>query len=358
MSENKTEEIIRVPDERLVRPSKMPQISACPYSWFNCLNWEEEKSSDSERGTAMHYAMANGIEKALSDGYNISKEDIETVKRLRAIFVEGQTEEGEQLLQELPVSVVFGNREVTRGTLDYLLLNDDKTEGVLIDWKFGSMRVNDSPTNLQLQAYVEGAFQGVKTLKALKVLIIQPACMSWEEIEDPSAWKVTREESENNFLANIVGIEMAAHAATDKDAIPSADNCRFCNKMNCPAWRRMCEDAITVVLGKEGAELTTKYAFKDANVEEALTYADKALDKIATIEDFIKEKKKVVTNYIIEKGGSANYKIVKAKRTTVKWKELAQKLGATADDVAEYTETSEGAPYLRRTTKRSSEQWN
>ena len=50
----------------------------------------------------------------------------------------------------------------------------------------------------------------VETLEELNVTIIQPAEMSQEEMENPEGFKVTRKESEENFLPNIVAVEEAA----------------------------------------------------------------------------------------------------------------------------------------------------
>lgn len=337
-------------DKNIVRPSKMPQVALCPYSYINCLDWEEEQSEAADRGTKMHYAMANGVEKALSEGYVINEEDQRTVNYLRSIYVEGQTEDGEELLQELPIEVKYNGKKVTEGTLDYLLLNKDKTKGLLVDWKFGSMKVNNGPTNLQLQAYAEGAFQKIETLEELNVTIIQPSVMTQEEIENPDGFKVTRQESEENFLLNIAAVEEAAKSATASDAVPSVENCRFCYKIHCAAWREMCLDAIEFALGKDKAgELRVKWTDSLRNPEEdMIKYTDDVLDLLAECEDGIKEQKRVLTEYAISIGGTERYKVVKGTKETTNWEAIAKQLNAPPELIMRMTTRKETAPFLRR----------
>lgn len=341
-------------DEEVVRPSKMPQIALCAYSFKNCLGWEDDPNERTERGTKMHYAMANGVEKALADGYVINEGDQKIVNYLRSIYVDGQTEDGETLLQEQPIVIKYKGRKITEGTLDYLLLNKDKTKGLLIDWKFGRLKVKNGPTNLQLQAYTEGAFQMVETLEELNVTIIQPAEMSQEEMENPEGFKVTRKESEENFLPNIVAVEEAARVATLDDAVPCIENCRFCRKMNCKAWREMCLDAIHFVLTADKSnELRIKWTDSMRNPKEDMVqYTDEMLDLIAECEDMIKEKKKELTEYAISIGGTEKYRVVKGRKETTDWESLAKRLGATPEDIMQVTKSKETAPFLRRKSKR------
>lgn len=337
-------------EKEVVRPSKMPRVALCAYSFKNCLGWEEDPTEHSERGDKMHYAMVHGVKKALADGYVIKEKDQEIVNKLRSIFVEGQTDDGETLYQELKIEVNNNGRKITEGTLDYLLLNKDKTKGLLIDWKFGSTKVKNGPTNMQLQAYTEGAFQKIETLEELNVTIIQPAVMTDEEIENPEGFKITRKESEENFLPNITAIEEAARSATIEDAVPCIENCKYCNRMNCAAWREMIEDAIGFILtGEKSTELRIKWTDSMRNPKEYMVeYTDNMLDMLSEFEDAIKERKKMVTEYAISIGGTERYKVVKSTRETTDWEGLAKRLGATPEEIMRATTRKESAPYLRR----------
>lgn len=122
----------------------------------------------------------------------------------------------------------------TAGFLDYAILSADKTDGVIIDWKFGMNAVTEASTNLQGIAYMLGLKRMFPTLMRCKVIFMQP------HIDELSEHTFNLSNIDELYLRIRTVVGRAVDASLRPNdfsmANPNIGTCLFCNLVGkCPA---------------------------------------------------------------------------------------------------------------------------
>lgn len=311
-------------------PSKLDRIAACPWSYKNCLDWEQEGSNDANRGTLLHRAIyEDGVYAALTTA------DRELINAIRQEHVNPYI--GMERYNELHVQVFDNDGTlITEGTLDDLTISKDGKKASLKDWKFGSYEVTPAEQNRQIKAYVCGVFQRFPKVETVYSLIVQPVY----GIANYDNQHQFRREQLPELLHEVREIKRKALVATEFDANPTGDNCRYCNKNSCEAFRRkMAENFSVMAIDPDQLSITEQ--------NMTLDFADRLLCAESEIKAAMKAKTDKARDLILAAGGSASFR-VQAGRISKKtdWDAIAEKHGITECEIADHTTEKEGDPYL------------
>lgn len=314
-------------------PSKLERIENCPPSWKLCRDFRQEDGNDAARGTLLHRAFHDDAVLA-----ELSEADRKLIGELRGEYVELFLKRGMKVHYELFVTVRDEDgRELTGGTLDILVLSQDETVAQVIDLKFGGYEVTEAKENLQMIAYVAGVFQKFQKVKTCFSLIAQPVF----GIGNYDRQAKTERGELPAMLDRIRRAEEAAEKADPADLSlyrPTAGNCRYCNKLACPQYRKWMRTNMEIIgveeLPREVAEMTVDYADRVKCAGKAIVEEMKGMIDLAD-------------RVILDNGGSANYRVCAGRNTRkIDWKELCRKHGITDEEIAEFTTESVGNPYL------------
>jgi len=311
-------------------PSKLDRIAGCPWSYQNCHGWESDDGEDANRGTLLHRAIYD------DEVYNgLSSKDREMIDAIRDEHIKPYA--GMERYSELSVQVFDEDgRLLTEGTLDDLTISRDGTKANLKDWKFGSYEVSEAEQNKQAKAYVCGVFRRFPKVQVVYVMIVQPVY----GMANYDAQCEFRRGQMPELLAEIREIERRAKSATEADANPTADNCRYCNKNRCAAFKaKMAENFSVMTIFPDRLSVEEQ--------EMTVDFADRLLCAESEIKAAMKAKTDKARELLLSVGGSANFR-VQAGRVTKKtdWDSIAEKHGITDEEIAECTTEKEGDPYL------------
>ena len=311
-------------------PSKLERLANCPWSWRNCKDWKSEDSKNSMHGTLLHRAV---YDDEVFD--KLSEKDREIVAAIRREHVEPFSEM--EHYHELHVDVRDNAGNVlTEGTLDYLVISPDGKIANLKDWKFGGYEVTKAASNPQLRAYAAGVFQRFRKLEKIFVMVVQPLY----DMDDYDSQAEFSRDDVFLLVDEIAKTVDKAKSATEADASPSAENCRYCNREHCAPFRRKMEANFAVM------EISPE---KLSDQEKIMTvdYADRIITAEKEIKSIMELKTKPARKCILDHGGSENYRVA-AGRVTSKtdWKALCADLGISEDVVSRYTESKQGEPFI------------
>lgn len=312
-------------------PSKLDRIESCPYSWRNCLNWKSEDGKDAQRGANLHSAIYDDAELA-----KCSDSEKSMIEFIRKEHIQPYVEAGLERYVELQVFVTLDECVLTYGYIDDLTISKNGKIANLKDWKFGSYEVEEAKDNKQIWAYVCGVFQKFPNVEKVYATIVQPIYGA----ADYDKQACFERKDLCYLLCRINEIIEKAKIATVDDANATADNCRYCNKLNCPVFKaKMGYNFFLLAVNPE--------SLSEVEQETAIEYADRLLVAEKEIKDILKTKTAAAKKAIIAAGGSENFR-VQAGRVTKKtdWKLLAEKFGITDEDIAEATEESVDEPCL------------
>lgn len=310
-------------------PSRLARFSSCPWSYKNCLNWDGGETDDAKYGNIMHEAIHDDTVLA-----SLPDRDAELIRNLREEHVNRFLKYEHYF--ELPVAVFKENgEELTFGILDFLYLSPDRKLAGLVDWKFGSQEVESAEKNPQIKAYAAGVFQKFPSVESVFAMVVQPVY----GMDDYQKQSPFHRGDLPGILQEIEAVELVAKNATPEDAVPTAANCRYCNKLNCRKYRERMEQ--NLVLMDSGNSI----AMEDQ--EMTAEFADRLLCAKKEIELIMEERSKLASKILISRGGSENFR-VQSGRVSKKtdWAGLCKHLNIPQETVDSFTETTTGEPYL------------
>ena len=316
-------------------PSKLERIENCPPSWKICKGFTGSEGKDASRGTLMHLAFYD--DKALSQ---LSEQDKDIIAAIRAEHLEPFQKPGIEHFHELFVSLKDNDgTELTTGTLDYLMLDKTKTVGSITDLKFGNYEVTPAESNIQIMAYVAGVFQLFPTLERVFALIVQPA-YGIGDFQEQAEFCRSGLSAIVDRIKNIIENAKNADINDLNQYRCSADNCRYCNKIGCPAYRQWMTENMTI-LGVAHNDIPQEVA------EMTVEYADRIKCAYKAVNDEMAYLTGLADNVIIECGGSENFKKCDGKKIRrIDWKGLCNKHNISEDEIARFTVERQGNPYL------------
>lgn len=307
-------------------PSKLERLASCPISYKICQGWENPDGEYAERGSLLHNAIYD------DSAYNqLPAKEQEMINVIRREHIEPYRHL--EHYHELYVEVYDGDVLLTAGTLDDLVIRGELAS--LKDWKFGSYEVTRAADNMQIKPYVVGIFQKFQQVMTVYVLIVQPVYGVFNYDDQAEFHRDQLPE----LIAEIKAVCDRAEAATENDYNCTPDNCRYCNKERCRAYKEKLAQAAED-FGMEGIESSFP-------VEEIITHADEMLCKVKLLENMIEARKKAFQSAILAAGGSANFR-VQAGRVTRKtdWNNLCRDHEISNEIIDGYTVETQGEPYL------------
>ena len=165
-------------------PSKLPYLAACP-------GFASDDTGDkdaAERGTRLHEHMDGIVQAWVKDRSKPLLQHLEDFSRLTALDADERSllvfcirelaqwvsRSGAEIMQEIRVEVHRPDGSlVTAGHLDLLIVFNGRT-ALLIDYKFGWLRVKDAAENEQGLAYALGALEKLPALELVAICFLQP----------------------------------------------------------------------------------------------------------------------------------------------------------------------------------------
>lgn len=257
-------------------PSRLEQFRICPGSYVMQQGLSEIESEWSKEGTLLHNAVATGNMDGLND------EQREVVERCLN-FWDSLVHDDDEVLVEQKFSVYdTDGSELTYGFIDLCIFNQETSELLVVDWKYGYIPVNDVKCNIQLATYALAAMQKFGVSKC-KCFVFQP------RIKKSSHYTFTNPDAIRQNIKSIIA------KARDSKIVLNAQQeaCRYCNaRLACPAFR--------VEFQKLSAS-KGDYDLTDTNTLEKLYDATK------NVKTFISEIERMVKQTIEETGSCGKY---------------------------------------------------
>lgn len=317
-------------------PSKLQRFENCPAAYKVCKNMIEVKGANSTRGTLLHRAIYDDSVRG-----EVSDADWEVVMQIREkhaqynkfevyyeTFLEVRDEDG---------------KVISYGIADYIVIDRERAVALLKDFKFGGNPVPQPVDNPQLQTYVVGIFQKFPDIQTVYTTIEQPLLP-----EDFYEEALYRRNSIGSILARIKKIITKSESADLEDPLSynvnidadSDANCRYCNKLNCPAYLEKIKKCFSLLS-------ISPDAIPMSEVKETVEYADHIKTAWKTISDNVEETLKNADRIILDAGGSEHYKVCDGKKMTkTDWKAVCEDYQITEDDLEQYRTYSLSKPSL------------
>ena len=206
-------------------PSKLEALSKCP-----CFQSSPHESSDAaDEGTLIHKALETQDPAILeTDSQQKAYEYCtNTLNRMLTTLQERRPRRKIIIHRELRLSV----DSLTRGTADVVALCPRTKTLLVLDWKCGQVPVDPPDQNIQLLAYIAGAFQRYPSYTKAYGAIVMPRAP-----EHTAMAEFTREAIDHFTQKTKVIIQ----AVEDPFKLPTAGwQCRYCcNKSRCPALHK------------------------------------------------------------------------------------------------------------------------
>lgn len=217
-------------------PSQLNSLEACP-----CYEGAQNENAAAFLGTLQHEAVERLTDDPrLSDGqaFAVSEcityaENVASLYRnprvLRELYM--PIDEEAYVVEIGGVNTLVNT--TTGGFADVVIVSEDETEAVIIDWKFGRNAVTEAKSNLQGIAYLLGVHRMFPTLKKISVRFLLP------HLDQKSENTFTSDEFADLLLRVKVVVNRARAAREAKDfltARPNVGSCLFCaNIGRCPA---------------------------------------------------------------------------------------------------------------------------
>lgn len=257
-------------------PSQLNSLEACP-----AYEGAQNENAAAFLGTLQHEAVERLTDDPrLSDGQAFAvSECITYAENIAALY------RNPRVLRELympideeayVVEIAGVNTLVnttTGGFADIVIVSEDETEAVIIDWKFGRNAVTEAKSNLQGIAYLLGVFRMFPTLKKISVRFLLP------HLDQKSENTFSSDEFTDLLLRVKVVVARARAAREAKDfstARPNIGSCMWCaNIGKCPAVA-----ALAIKIGKKYSpavlpdNLSPTLLFDPKQVELGIRLAD------------------------------------------------------------------------------------
>lgn len=171
------------------------------------------------------------------------------------------------------------NAELTNGHLD-LLIEYNTGVGVLIDWKFGWVPVQDASINLQGHGYALGCFQQFSHLQKIAVLFFQP------KINRRTEHVLDRTMDQATVYSKIEGVLTAA--ADENSPLAPNPYCDYCvHNGDCPA---LVGEAVRAVRQYTRLPLPESLDIEKLDTPEKLIKAHYVLERLKTVVESSKIK--------------------------------------------------------------------
>ena len=234
-------------------PSSLPSLAKC----CGFRPWRDSDNPDAEEGRILHAVMERGDEE-----HGLTGEKARLIEFCQHV-IRDHVNPGATVMRELYVSILHG---ATGGTIDLLAV--EGTLATVIDYKFGRNYVPPPSENLQIKAYVLGAFQRLPAVDTVEAVIIAPR-------RDEVCSHVFRRDDIPELIAEVASVLDRAHADAPDDYVPGSHCHRCCRFAGCEAARSVIEDALKEEL--ESADLGSLLPLAD----QAKAWAE-AVRKAAT----------------------------------------------------------------------------
>lgn len=231
--------LLEAPSQRshhIFSPSQLNSLEACP-----CYQGAQNDNQAAFFGTLQHTAT-----ESLTDDPRLSDGQAFAVAECVAF---GEREASAypncRILRELYLPIddevyvveVNGKNQLvettTGGYADFVIISEDETEAIILDWKYGRNMVVGAKENLQGLAYLLGVYRLFPTLKKISVKFVLP------HIDQVSAHTFAAEDFADLMLRVKVVVNRARAAREAKDfsmARPNIGSCMWCaNIGKCPA---------------------------------------------------------------------------------------------------------------------------
>jgi hypothetical protein len=229
-------------------PSKLPYLGYCP-------GFKSDETGDkdaAEQGTRLHEYMDTIVQNWTKDSSKsmlqylddlCNNVAVDTDERALLVFcvrelVDWLSRSGAEVVQEIRVEIHRPDGTLaTAGHLDLLLVFANGM-GLLIDYKFGWLRVKDAKDNEQGLAYALGCFEKFPNLKRIGIMFLQP------RLGLKSSAVLDREkapEALNSVLSVIERAEFVQKRGFTAETIPlltPGSQCMYCEHSKqgtCPA---------------------------------------------------------------------------------------------------------------------------
>jgi hypothetical protein len=227
-----------------ISPSKLERAVLCPGSprMTKDIPWKDSPAAS--RGRALHDAMAL-LFQTRGQGWAKVRESIpgnpackpEDIKQVEAAWEWGRellpADAGTLTVIEQPLKIDWMG--LAGGKPDAIFISPKFKQAVLIDWKFGSGKVEDPESNWQMRAYSAGVLSTYPEyeLQAIEAAIIQPA--SFQRDDSVRSHVFTKDALRG--MAEEIKRAVAAAKVPDAPLIAGPQQCRFCDaKTACPAY--------------------------------------------------------------------------------------------------------------------------
>jgi hypothetical protein len=229
-------------DERRGLPSasSFERLLLCPGSLTMERGLPDVSSAIAEEGTFLHEVLAG--KHAIAD---LEPDDAVLLERV----IELEKELAYTALGDNPAEIIREQRlwygERFSGSFDALFLTLDRSQALIVDYKFGYIPVANIAENIQLRAY---ALLVSKTygIKDIFVAVIQPRCASPKEICRYTVNDLLRAEEQIVSVLDAAHVEQAPRNA-------GAIQCKYC-KANavCPEARQVVEAIVPALNNGHG----------------------------------------------------------------------------------------------------------
>ena len=215
-------------DHARVSPSSMKHFEICGF-WKN----KNQTNAAADSGTLLHEALeTEDFSKLEEHDRGLAQMCLEYANGVKAGM------KNPTIIKETRLQILE-----SFGTVDLLML--EGSEGHLLDWKTGYLRVDEAESNVQMQAYCLGAWAKFPELDKITVHIPMP------RLGSISVAVYTRTGDYERVKNRISAILEKANNPVEYSAA-SLETCDYCaNKANCPLWH----NTSLAIAQKAGLEL-------------------------------------------------------------------------------------------------------
>lgn len=291
-------------------PSKLPYLA-------QCAGFKSDETGDkdaAEQGTRLHEYMDTIVQNWVRDESKPKRTMLQFLEDLSRTVALDETERpllvycirelsswlsksGAQVVQEIRVEIHRPDGALlTAGHLDILVLFLDG-KGLLIDWKFGWLRVKDASENEQGLSYGLGCFEKYPTLDTLGVMFVQPRL----NVKTSALMKRSEIPTYLNKIGRVVErAEFVQQRGFTAETIPMLQTGPYC--MYCEHTRTGTCPARLGVFGRTASSMVPMEFPKDWSPESIQTPEQAAMARYAVerVEDFLEPLKQRAKQIALE----------------------------------------------------------
>ena len=211
--------------------------SPSAFKWIRkCPGYLPQKSEvvheNTLRGTKIHNALdANDLSSLDDREYRWAQYCLETRDEYEKLYLVAD----KSINRYNEIKLVVSEKHESFGFTDSLITQGD--QGLMFDWKFGFVKVEEAVDNDQGKGYAIGVFKRFKWIKKLTVIFVQPP------LREASSYTFRREDFKE--LATDIRLMLTKGEEWDKDPAkfapeygnPNFDGCLYCARskdLTCP----------------------------------------------------------------------------------------------------------------------------